>query len=97
MAEINTPSCPLCGGLAPLLSYRNFDKYKIFDCDVCALFAISDSAESRIAGLPHDFKVTLRAAIQSVSIDKILLITVKPVGSGSGLQAEHVLRSSLRL
>ena len=97
MAEIHTPSCPLCGGLVALLSYRNFGKYRIFDCDVCGIFAISDNAESRVIGLPHDFKVTWRAAIQSMSVDKILLITVKPVGSGGGLQTEHVLRSSLRL
>ena len=97
MAEIHIPPCPLCSGLAALLACRNGGKYKVFDCDVCGEFAISDRAQSRIAGLPRDFKDKLRTSIQSVSIDKILLITVEPVGSGGGLQTEPVHRSSLRL
>ena len=97
MAEIDIPACPLCGGLATLLANRNFGKYKVFECSVCGQFAISDRAESRIAGLPRNFKDSWRAAIKSGGIDQVLLITVEPVGSGGGLKAEHVLRSSLRL
>jgi|JI10StandDraft_1071094.scaffolds.fasta_scaffold283374_2 hypothetical protein len=97
MAEMYAPNCPLCGELATLLDTRNFGKYKVLECDACGQFAISDHAESRIADLPRDFKDQWRAAIKSGRIDEVLLITVEPVGSGGGVKAEHVLRSSLRL
>ena len=96
MAEIDIPTCPLCGRAITLLASRNFGKYSSVKCGGCGQFAISERAESRIVGLPNEFKDTWRAAIKSGGIDQVLLITVGPVGSG-GEKAEHVLRSSLRL
>lgn len=89
-------SCPLCRTLASIFATPNFGRYKAVQCKSCGEFVISDRAAERIAPIKDEFS-SWKAAIRSARPEQILLMIVEPVGSGEGLRAELVLRSSLRL
>ena len=97
MSTSNTLTCTLCDGAVALAASPNFGRYKALECKKCGQFVVSDDADERIRGLPVQFKDSWRASIASAKDDEILLIIVEPVGSGGGLKAELVPRSSLRL
>ena len=96
MNESNSSSCTLCANPATIFAAGNFGRYKAFDCKGCGQFAVSDSADSRIRGLPIEFEDAWRAMIRSARPDQILLITVTPVGSGGSLTPDLVSRSTFR-
>jgi hypothetical protein len=75
----------------------NVGRYKAIQCDDCGEYVVSDRAADRIRGLPDDFKNRWRTIIRSAPEDDILLIIVKPVGAGAGLEEELVSRRSLGL
>ena len=97
MSQQTQFKCVLCGQDADLLGKSSYGKYSAVDCKKCGQFAVSDNASARIAGLPSQFADQWRQIIASAKPDEILLIIVEPVGSGGGLKAELVARSSLRL
>ena len=92
MNESNSSSCTLCANAATIFATGNFGRYKAFDCKECGQFAVSDSADARIRGLPIEFKDSWRARIRSANPEQILLITVTPVGAGGNLTSELVSR-----
>lgn len=96
MNESNSTSCALCANPATIFATGNFGRYKAFDCKECGQFAASDSADSRIQGLPIEFKDSWRAMIRSASWEQILLITVTPVGAGVHLIHDLVSRNTFR-
>ena len=95
--EIAIRSCPLCEAPAALFATPNFGRYRAINCETCGQFVVSDAADDRIRGLPHDFKDSWRATVKTAKVGEILLIIVEPVGSGGNLKVELVPRSSLRL
>ena len=97
MNTTNATTCPICEQPATLNSTPNFGRYSAIECPACGQFVVSEAASERIRSLPLQFKDSWRSSIASSSLDKILLIIVEPVGSGSGIKAELVPRSGLRL
>ena len=97
MSESTSVSCALCGSLSELFCTPNFDTYRALKCSVCGEFVVSISATEKIAGLSVEIKERWRRLIRSAKPEEILLIIVEPIGSGGGLKAELVQRSTVRL
>ena len=94
MNESNSSSCTLCANAATIFATGNFGRYKAFDCKECGQFAVSESADARIRGLPIAFKNSWRSMIRSANPEQILLIIVAPAASGGGLIDDLVSRST---
>lgn len=90
-------TCTLCLGSAKLSASPNFGRYAALECPTCGQFVISDAADTRIRGLPTEFKDKYRAFITSAKPGEILLMIVEPVGIGGNLKVELVPRTSLLL
>ncbi len=89
--------CPLCKATAAIGARPNFGRYLALDCSGCGQLVVSEHAYDRILGLPREPKDQWRAMIESAPADKILLVIVKPAGSGGGLESTIIDRTELRL
>lgn len=86
--------CPLCSKPAPVINTLDFGRHKVFGCEGCGEFAVSDLADARIRGLPIEFKDQWRTKIKATNAEEIFVITVTPVGAGSNIHEERVTRPS---
>lgn len=89
-------TCPLCLKAAAVFGTTNFGRNKAYDCKKCGQFAVSDQAETRIRGLPVEFKDDWQAKIRATTPDELFVIIVGPVGSGGQLEEERVPRHTIQ-
>ena len=97
MSDSVSTSCDLCASPARIFATPNYGRYNAVACDNCGEYVISHAAASRLAGLPRQFKDALREQVREAAAEQILQVIVEPVGSGSNLKSQMVLRSSLTL
>jgi hypothetical protein len=80
MSSEPSTSCPLCLKNAPIIGTLDFGRHKVFGCEGCGEFAVSDRADARIRGLPNEFKDQWRKKIEATNAEELFAITVSPVG-----------------
>ena len=92
----STAKCPLCNQHAVIFGTTNFHRNKAFDCISCGQFAMCEQAETRIRGLPLEFKDNWRTKILTTDANQLLVITVGSSGSGSHFEEEQVPRHTIQ-
>ena len=88
--------CPLCLKSAAIIGTTNAGKNKVFKCEGCGEFGVSDKAEARIKGLPDQFKNDWRAKIHATKPSELFVITIGPPGSGGQIEEERVPRHTIQ-
>jgi len=95
MTEYIEQGCPLCNEPA---TYRLNDggKYKVFHCRICRVFAMSDTAEKRIANHSEKWKSDLSKISQGLSEEQLLRIYAGKPGSNEPICYDIELRTNWR-
>ena len=93
MNQYLNQNCPLCNNPA---EYRlnDSDKYKVFHCHKCKVFAMSDTVESRITKHSEKFIKALSDKSSKLKEDQFLRIYSGTPGSDEKIKTEVQLRKN---
>lgn len=99
MAKRLQQNCVLCGRPSEYC-FADYEKRKHFFCDHCTQYQITDTAESKLATAPDDWRGQLSEKARSLAPDIVLSIFVPPGGRNTesayeSLRAEPTARKDL--
>ena len=80
MEKYHAQQCPLCDTSADF-RFNDGNKYKLFHCSVCKVFAISDTAEKRLPKHSNSWRKVLSKKSQELKDTFLLKIYAGEPGS----------------
>jgi len=95
MPEYLKQECPLCRTIADF-RFNDGNKYKVFHCPACKVFAISDIAERRLLKHSDHLVKNLSSSSKALSDANLLKICAGEPGSNTPIIHSVDLRSNWR-
>lgn len=95
MSEYIKQQCPLCQKMADF-RFNDGNKYKVFHCIACKVFAISGTAERRLLKRPDILVKNLSSDSKALNDEELLKICAGEPGSNTPIIHSVDLRSKWR-